>query len=89
MPKIVSIDLYNRFKDDVWRLTNYKQRYQEGKIIRGYTDKEIAQKLGLSIEDAIEIRSITENERIPLEAYLDADKIKEKRFKRIPKKDGS
>jgi len=88
MPRVVSMDLYDRFKDDVWRLTNHIQRYKDGKALRGLTDKEIAQRLGLTLEDAIEIRSIAENEKIPLEAYLDADRIKEKRFKRVPTKKG-
>ena len=83
MPRFVSMDLYNRFKDDVWRLTNHKQRYKDGKAIRGLTDHEIAQRLGLRLEDVIEIRTIAENEKIPLEAYLDADRVKEKRFKRV------
>ena len=87
MPRFVSIDLYHRFKDEVWRLTNYKQRYEGGKALRGLTDKEIAQRLGLTVEDVIEIRSIAENEKIPLEAYLEADRIKEKRFKGVRKKE--
>jgi hypothetical protein len=40
----------------------------------------------LTVEEVIEIRCIAENEKIPLEAYLNADDTKEKRFKRPPKK---
>ena len=58
MPRFVSMDLYHRFKDDVWKYTNHKQRYKDGKVIRGLTDQEIAQRLGLSVEDVIEIRTI-------------------------------
>lgn len=80
------MDLYERYKDHVWKLTNAKQRLEPGKKHRGLTDQEIASKLGLTVEEVIEIRCIAENEMIPLEAYLGADATKEKRFKRPPKK---
>jgi len=76
------MDLYQRFKEKVWRLTNAKQRLEPGKPHRGLTDQEIASQLGLTLEDAIEIRCIAENEMIPLEAYLDAEKIKQARFQK-------
>ena len=86
MPSFISTDIYERYKDKVWNLTNAKQRLEPGKKNRGLTDKEIALKLGLTVEEVIEIRCIAEAERLPLEAYLDADDTKEKRFKRPPKK---
>jgi DNA-directed RNA polymerase sigma subunit (sigma70/sigma32) len=87
MPRFVSMELYERYKDDVWKLTNARQRYEPGKALRGLTDAEIASQLGLTEEEVTEIRCIVENEKIPLEAYLDADKTKEKRFKRPPRKE--
>lgn len=84
MPRFVSMDLYNRYKEDVWKLTNAKQRLEPGKINRGLTDEEIASQLGLSVEEVIEIRCIAENDNISLEAHLDADGTKEKRFNRPP-----
>lgn len=86
MPRFVSMDVYNRYKDEVWTLTNAKQRLEPGKKHRGLTDQEIASKLGLTEEEVIEIRCIAENDNISLEAYLDAEHTKEKRFKRIPGK---
>lgn len=80
MPKFVSMDLYQQYKEKVWLLTNAKQRLEPGKAHRGLTDQEIASQLGLAVEDVIEIRCIAENEMIPLEAYLDAEKIKQTRF---------
>jgi DNA-directed RNA polymerase sigma subunit (sigma70/sigma32) len=80
MPGFVSMDLYNRYKEDVWKLTNAKQRFEPGKVNRGLTDKEIASRLGLTVEEVIEIRCIAENDRISLEAYMDAEDTKEKRF---------
>jgi DNA-directed RNA polymerase sigma subunit (sigma70/sigma32) len=81
MPRVVSMDLYNRYKEDVWKLTNAKQRLEPGRVHRGLTDEEIASRLGLSVEEVIEIRCIAENDNISLEAHLDADDAKEKRFK--------
>jgi hypothetical protein len=86
MPRFVSMDVYERYKEEVWNLTNAKQRMEPGKKNRGLTDKEIASTLGFTVEEAIEIRCIAENEKIPLEAYLDAEDTKEKRFKRPPGK---
>ncbi|UCB48942.1 MAG: hypothetical protein JSW56_17795 [Deltaproteobacteria bacterium] len=86
MPRFVSMDVYERYKDEVWKLTNAKQRLEPGKKHRGLTDKEIASKLGLTVEEVIEIRCIAENDNISLQAYLDADNTKEKRFKRPPGK---
>ncbi len=86
MPRFVSMDLYNRYKEDVWKLTNAKQRLEPGKAHRGLTDKEIASSLGLTVEEVIEIRCIAENDNIPLQAHLDADDTKEKRFSRPPGK---
>lgn len=88
MPRFVSMELYNRYKEDVWKLTNAKQRFEPGKPHRGLTDKEMALRLGLSIEEVIEIRCIAENEKISLQAHLDAEDIKEKRFKRPADKTG-
>jgi len=86
MPRFVSMDLYHRYKEDVWKLTNAKQRFEPGKAHRGLTDKEIASRLGLTVEAVIEIRCIAENDKISLEAHLDADDTKEKRFSRPPGK---
>lgn len=83
MPRFVSMELYHQYKEKVWSLTNARQRLEPGKALRGLTDREIASQLGLAVEDIIEIRCIAENEMIPLEAYLDADKIKEERFQTV------
>ena len=86
MPRFVNKDLYNRYKDEVWKLTNARQRYEPGTAHRGLSDKEIAERLGLNIEEVTEIRCIAENEMIALEKYLDAEEIKEQRYKRAPGK---
>ena len=86
MPRFVSMNLYERYRDAVWDLTNARQRYEPGRKHRGLTDEEIASKLGLTVEDAAEIRCIAEIEKTSLEAYLDAEGVKEERFKRTPGK---
>jgi len=86
MPKFISMELYYRYEDEVWNLTNAKQLLEPGKKNRGLADKEIASKLGLKVEEVIEIRCIAKNEKTPLQAYLLADDTKEKRFKKPPGK---
>jgi DNA-directed RNA polymerase specialized sigma subunit len=86
MPRFVAMELYERYKEEVWKLTNAKQRLEPGKKNRGLTDNEVASTLGLTAEEVIEIRCIAESEKTPLEAYLDAEDTKEKRFKRAPGK---
>lgn len=86
MPGFVNPDLYNRYKDEVWKLTNAKQRYEPGKVHRGLSDEEIAEQLELNVEEVTEIRCIVENEMISLEKYLDAEGTKEQRYKRAPGK---
>ncbi len=86
MPRFVNIDLYNRHKDEIWKLTNAKQRFEPQISHRGLTDREIASQLGLTVAEVTEIRCIAENEMISLEKYLDADDTKEQRYKRAPGK---
>ena len=86
MPKFVNPDLYKRYKDEVWKLTNAQQRYESGKAHRGLSDEEIAERLELKVEEVTEIRCIVENEMISLEKYLDAEGTKEQRYKRSPGK---
>ncbi len=89
MPRFVSMDLYERYKGEVFNLTNALQRLEPGKKHRGLTDEEIASKLGLTVEEVTEIRCIAERESIDLSDYLDAEETKEKRFKMSPNKRGN
>ena len=86
MSRFVDMDLYNRYKDDILKLTKAKQRIEPQTSHRGLTDREIASRLGLTVADVTEIRCIAEIEMISLERYLDADDIKEQRYKRAPGK---
>jgi len=80
------MDLYHRYKDQVWKLTNARQRHEPGKAHRGLTDEEIAKRLKLTVAEVTEIRCIAEIEMSSLGKYLDAEDTKEKRYKRAPGK---
>ena len=86
MPRFVDMDLYNQYKDNILELTNARQRFEPQASHRGLTDEEIASHLGLTVGDVTEIRCIAEIEKISLANYLDADEIKEQRYKRAPGK---
>ncbi len=81
MSKFITMELYNKYKQEVLKRTNARQRLIAGKSQGGFSDQEIAAQLGLTEEEVIEIRCIAETEDISLQNYLDADTIKENRFK--------
>jgi hypothetical protein len=81
MPTIISPELYRRYADQVWELTNRVQRWEPDRMHRGLTDEEIAARLGLSAAEVVEIRCVVETERIPLDGYLGAEVVKERRFR--------
>lgn len=79
MPFTISPDLYRQHKDQVLALTNARQRYEPGKKLRGLTDAEIAQKLGITTEEATEIRCIAEVDLADADRFFEADGWKESR----------
>lgn len=81
MSKFIPPEMYRRYRDEVLKLTNIRQRFEPGKRLRGLSDQEIASHLGLKIEEVVEIRCLAELEVTPLEAALEAEEIKEERFK--------
>lgn len=78
-------DLYRRHKDKVLGLTNARQRYEVGKDRRALTDAEIAARLGVTVEEATEIRCIAELEVAGTEEFFSADSWKQARFERASK----
>jgi len=83
MPTTISAELYRRYRDPVWELTNWRQRWEPDRVLRGLTDEEIASRLGLSAAEVAEIRCIAETEMIPLGDYLGAEESKERRFRSL------
>lgn len=82
MPFPISPDLYRKHRDAVLSLTNAKQRYEPGRNLRGLTDAEIAEKLGITPEEATEIRCIAELEAADAECFFEADAWKELAFEK-------
>jgi len=81
MPTTISPELYRRYRDQVWELTNWRQRWEPDRVHRGLTDEEIASRLGLSAAEVVEIRCVAEAEKISLNDYLTAEEGKERRFR--------
>ena len=82
MALIISPELYRKFKDKVMAYTNSRQRYEPGKPSRGLSDAEIAENLGITAEEVMEIRCIAELEAIETSRFFEADPWKQDRYSR-------
>ncbi|MCZ6613410.1 MAG: hypothetical protein O6762_01870, partial [Thaumarchaeota archaeon] len=71
MVHVVTPEMYKKYKEKILGLSN---AIQEGQ--RGLSVREIADKLGLKLEDVKEILSIAEKD-VPLSWYEDAERFKE------------
>ena len=83
MFKTISPKLYQKYKDQVLDLSNARQRYEASANLRGLTDKEIADKLGLSEDEVTEIRILAELETPPLTNWQEAISRKERAARRF------
>jgi DNA-directed RNA polymerase specialized sigma subunit len=72
MFKTISPKLYKKYKDQVLNLSNALQRYEAKANLRGLSDKEIAEKLGLAEDEVTEIRILAELETPPLSNWQEA-----------------
>ena len=75
MVHVVNPEMYKKYKEKVLGLSN---AIQEGE--RGLSVREIADKLGLKLEDVKEILSVAEKD-VPLSWYEDAERFKEERVR--------
>ncbi len=82
MTLFISPEFYERYKSEVLKHTNAVQRYETGKRHRGLPDAEIAEKLGITKQEAAEIRSIAELEANDLSEFMEADAWKQERLDR-------
>ena len=73
MAKYVSPELYNKYKHQNLEMSPAIQ-YYEGTIAKResscLTDQEIADRLGLDVEDVTEIRCIAEIDLLPAHAWI-------------------
>jgi len=72
---VVTPEMYKKYKEKILGLSN---AIQEGQ--RGLSVREIADKLGLKLEDVKEILSVAEKD-VPLSWYEDAERFKEERVR--------
>jgi hypothetical protein len=82
MPKHVSPELYNRYKEQILEMSPAIQSYEGTEVCRessSLTDQEIADRLGLDVEDVTEIRCIAELDLLPADAWLQSANWKRKK----------
>ncbi len=73
MPKHVSPELYNKYKHQVLEMSPAIQYYEGTTAKREtscLTDQEIADRLGLDVEDVTEIRCIAEIDLLPADSWI-------------------
>jgi hypothetical protein len=73
MSRYVSPELYNKYKHQVLEMSPAIQCYEGTEARRessSLTDQEIADRLGLHVEDVTEIRCIAELELLPADTWL-------------------
>ena len=73
MAKYVSPELYNKYKHQVLEMSPAIQYYEGTTLIREsscLTDQEIADRLGLAVDEVTEIRCIAEIDLLPADTWL-------------------
>ena len=79
MAKYVSPELYNKYKHQILEMSPAIQYYEGTTAIREsscLSDQEIADRLGLDVEDVTEIRCIAEIDLLPADAWIKSDNWK-------------
>lgn len=92
MPKYVSNELYNKYKDRILEMGLAIQNYQGTEALRessSLSDQEIADRLGLDVEDVTEIRCISELELLPADAWVESANWKREKTLKALGKQGS
>lgn len=85
MPKSVSIELYEQYKTEILEMSLAVQRYEGTTMVReesGLSDREIAERLGLEVDDVTEIRCIAEVDLIPPETWIESERWKRDRIRK-------
>ena len=85
MSKYVSPELYNKYKHQVLEMSPAIQYYEGTKMVREsscLTDQEIADRLGLDVEDVTEIRCVAEIDLLPPDAWLKSESHKREKVRK-------
>ena len=73
MVKYVSYELYDKYKQQVLEMSPAIQYYEGTRQVREsscLTDREIAERLGLDVDEVTEIRCIAEIDLLPADTWL-------------------
>jgi len=79
MSKTVSPELYHKYKHRILEMSPAIQHYEGTRMNREsscLSDQEIAEKLGLDIDDVTEIRCIAEIDLLPADVWIQSDNWK-------------
>lgn len=79
----VDPDTYRKYKDEVLELShavqvNFQEHLPAEKRRPGFSDKQIAEKLGLDVQVVREIRCVAERDKYPLDEFEEAIRFKDK-----------
>jgi len=85
MSRYVSPELYHKYKHQVLEMSPAIQYYEGTTLQREtscLTDQEIADRLGLDVDDVTEIRCIAEIDLLPADAWLKSENWKREKAQR-------
>jgi len=85
MSRYVSPELYHKYKHQVLEMSPAIQYYEGTTLQREtscLTDREIADRLGLDVDDVTEIRCIAEIDLLPADAWLKSENWKREKAQR-------
>jgi len=79
MSRCISPKLYHKYKNQVLEMSPAIQYYEGTTVLRessSLSDKEIADKLGLDVDDVTEIRCMAEIALLPADTWIKSDNWK-------------
>ena len=85
MPKYISPKLYDKYKHQVLEMSPAIQCYEGTAAVRevsSLSDQEIADRLGLDVDDVTEIRCIAEIDLLPADAWIKSANWKREKARR-------
>ncbi len=92
MSKYIPPELYHKYKHQILEMSPAIQ-YYEGTTARressSLSDQEIADRLGLDVEDVTEIRCIAEIDLLPADIWIESDNWKREMVQKAFGKQGS